>query len=136
VGYRIPTDLDEVAVMNCVEIELMVDRLCSFWPQSNIARNTVKSGWSWSEVLMETPLECRTEMLTKCKSMKQFPTLFDIERIAKEVMGKDTSLAKAKCLTCNNNGWVYTQATIDALDAGEVLVVNREVIQCPKCGVK
>lgn len=120
--------------MTCAEIELMVDRLCSFWPQSNIARNTVKSGWSWSEVLMETPVECRGEMLTKCKSMKQFPTLFDIERIAKEVMGHDTT--KKDCATCKNNGWIYPQSVVDALDAGEHLIVDRSVVPCPKCGVK
>lgn len=120
--------------MTCAEIELMVDRLCSFWPQSNIARNTVKSGWAWSEVLKDTPCEYRGQMLTKCKAMKQFPTLFDIERIAKEVMGHDTT--KKDCPTCKNNGWIYPQHVVDAIDAGEQLIVNREVVPCPKCGPK
>lgn len=120
--------------MTCAEIELMVDRLCSFWPQSNIARNTVKGGWAWSEILKDTPCEYRSQILTKCKSMKQFPTLFDIERIAKEVMGHDTT--KKDCPACNNNGWIYPQHVIDAINLGEQLIVNREVVPCPKCGPK
>lgn len=119
--------------MNCVEIELMIDRLCSFWPQTNIARNTVKSGWTMSEVLLETPVEQRSPMLSRCKVMKQFPTLAQIEALAKELTGRNT--VAAKCVTCNNNGWVYPKHVVDALNAGE-RNVNREVVACPKCGVK
>lgn len=117
--------------MTSPEIELMVDRLCAFWPQTNIARNTVKNGWTASMVLLGTNVDLRYPILERCKTMKQYPTLAQIEAIARELSGHGTE--KAKCRTCSNNGWVYPKHVVDALDAGERNVA-REVVPCPKCG--
>ena len=61
--------------MKPAEIDLFVDRLCSFWPTTNIARNTLKNGWKHSEIIIDATAEHAKQVLADCKPLPKFPDL-------------------------------------------------------------
>lgn len=90
--------------MTPAEIDLFVDRLCSFWPTTNIARNTLKNGWKHSEIIVEATTEHGKEVLEKCKSKDKFPDLRTIEKMFNQVAG--IKAFDGNCKLCGNNGWL------------------------------
>jgi hypothetical protein len=115
------------------ELDHMIDRLCSFWPTSNIARNTLKNGWAFSPIICEAPVQLREILLAKCKKMQNFPTLNTIEQMLLHEMGR-TITTRTKCRTCfNDSGWVYPPDVQVLLDEGNTPDI-REVTRCPHCG--
>ena len=90
-------------------IELFIDRLCSFWPTTNIARNTLKSGWTHSDVLVEATDDHGKKVLEFCKGLPQFPTLSQIEHMFKQEMGHVN--VKLGCAECDGNLWVEAPPT-------------------------
>lgn len=96
--------------MTPARIELFIDRLCSFWPTTNIARNTLKSGWTHSEVLIEATDEHGKKVLEFCKGLPQFPSLAQIEHMFKKELGHvDVQLG---CEECGGNLWVEAKPTV------------------------
>lgn len=119
--------------MTTAELDHMIDRLCSFWPTSNIARNTLKNGWAFSPIISEAPVQHRETILTKCKKLPNFPTLAAIEKMLMDEMGRSLD-TENKCRTCfNASGWVYPPETNALLDQGLSPDI-REVTRCPHCG--
>lgn len=99
--------------MNTARIELFIDRLCSFFPTTNIARNTLKSGWVHSEVMLAVTDDQARKVLDFCKGLPQFPSLAQIEHMMKKEMGYVST--KVGCPECNFNCWIEG-ATITWLD--------------------
>lgn len=95
--------------MTPAEIDLFVDRLCSFWPTTNIARNTLKNGWKQSDIIVEATSEHGKTVLEKCKQLDRFPDLRAIERMFREV--KHGPRNELNCSLCGNSGWVETEPT-------------------------
>ncbi len=118
--------------MTTAELDHMIDRLCSFWPTSNIARNTLKNGWAFSPIISEAPVQVREPILAKCKKLPNFPTLAAIEGMILHELGRTTD-TRPKCRTCfGNSGWVYppeAQALINEGNSPDI----REVTPCPDC---
>lgn len=92
--------------MSPAEIDLFVDRLCSFWPTTNIARNTLKNGWKHSDIIVEATTEHGKAVLEKCKGLDRFPDLRSIEALFKQAKG--VRGISGDCSICGNNGWVQT----------------------------
>jgi hypothetical protein len=90
--------------MTPARIELFIDRLCSFWPTTNIARNTLKSGWVHSDVLVDATDEQGRKVLDFCKGLPQFPTLGQIEHMFKKEMGHVN--VQLGCEKCEGQLWV------------------------------
>jgi hypothetical protein len=86
------------------EIDLFVDRLCAFWPTTNIARNTLKNGWKHSEVIIAATADHGKQVLETCKGFDRFPDLRTIEAQFRSVAGLRNSAGN--CQLCGNNGWV------------------------------
>lgn len=86
------------------EIDLFVDRLCGYWPTTNIARNTVKSAWKQSMPLRSLPAKQAKLMLEKIKTMPGFPSLNTVENLATEHMGRDKQ--HTPCEHCHNDTWL------------------------------
>jgi hypothetical protein len=91
-------------------IELFIDRLCSFWPTTNIARNTLKSGWVHSEALVAATDEHGKKVLEFCKGLPQFPSLAQIEHMFKKELGHVD--IKLGCAECAGNLWVEADPTV------------------------
>jgi hypothetical protein len=117
------------------ELDHMIDRLCSYWPTSNIARNTLKNGWAFSSIICEAPVQHRETILAKCKKLPNFPTLAAIEKMLMDEMGRSVE-TRGRCRTCfNNSGWVYPAETKALMDEGNTPDSDqRSVIRCPDCG--
>lgn len=90
--------------MKPAEIDLFVDRLCSFWPTTNIARNTLKNGWKHSDIIVEATSEHGKTVLEKCKELDRFPDLRAIERMFREAKGGPRN--KLECFICDNTGFI------------------------------
>lgn len=95
--------------MTPARIELFIDRLCSFWPTTNIARNTLKSGWVHSEILVDATDEDGRKVLDFCKGLPQFPSLAQVEHMFKREMGWGKQ--EVGCKECDYNLWVRTEDT-------------------------
>lgn len=95
--------------MTPARIELFIDRLCSFWPTTNIARNTLKSGWVHSEALVAATDDHGKKVLEFCKGLPQFPSLAQIEHMFKKELGHVD--IKLGCAECAGNLWVETNPT-------------------------
>jgi hypothetical protein len=91
-------------------IELFIDRLCSFWPTTNIARNTLKSGWTHSEVMIAATDEEGRKVLDFCKGLPQFPSLAQVEHMFKKEMGYGSQ--QVGCPECDYNLWVQAEDMI------------------------
>jgi hypothetical protein len=90
--------------MTPAEIDLCVDRLCSFWPTTNIARNTLKNGWKHSEIIIDATSEHGKQVLADCKPLPKFPDLNAIEAMFRKVMNRQ--LAEIGCDKCGNTGFI------------------------------
>jgi hypothetical protein len=97
---------EEGGLMIPARIELFIDRLCSFWPTTNIARNTLKSGWAHSEVMIAATDEQGSKVLDFCKGLPQFPTLSQVEHMFKKEMGHVN--VQLGCEKCEGQLWVPT----------------------------
>lgn len=118
--------------MTTAELDHMIDRLCSFWPTSNIARNTLKNGWAFSPIISEAPVQHRETILAKCKKLPNFPTLAAIEGMFLHEMGR-TADTRKKCRTCfNDSGWVYPPEILALVVEGNG-PDERYVVPCPDC---
>jgi hypothetical protein len=91
------------------EIELFVDRLCGYWPTTNIARNTVKSAWRQSMPLRSISTKDGKQMLEKIKTMPGFPSLNTVEQLCQQVLKWEKPAAD--CPHCGNNLWLYVEPT-------------------------
>lgn len=86
------------------EIDLFVDRLCSFWPTTNIARNTLKNGWKHSEAFINATTEEAKQVLTLCKPLPKFPDLNTLEGMFRNL--KQTITGTVGCPLCDNTGFI------------------------------
>lgn len=90
--------------MKPAEIDLFVDRLCAFWPTTNIARNTLKNGWKHSEIIIDATTEHGKQVLEDCKPLPKFPDLNTIENMFRKVMNRTSS--SIGCDRCGNTGFI------------------------------
>ena len=92
------------------DIELMVTRLRGFWPSQAIALDTTKEAWSRSDVLLRLSVGGGKEILDRVKNEKQFPSLGQVEQIARRLLADETTTV---CGLCSNTGWYYPPEMLD-----------------------
>lgn len=90
--------------MTPAAIELFVDRICGYFPTTNIARNTVKSAWRLEDELIELSDEQAKSVLKKIQVEPQFPNLARVKQIIKQANNSDQQ--SEYCGNCMD-GWVY-----------------------------
>jgi hypothetical protein len=109
-------------------IELFIDRLCSFFPTTNIARNTLKSGWRHSEIMLAATDEQARKVLEFCKGLPQYPSLAQIEHMFKKEMGYTKQ--EVGCENCGHNGWIPAENTVLEICNGQYWEYS-QVRRCP-----
>jgi hypothetical protein len=86
-------------------IDLFVDRICGYFPTTNIARNTVKNAWRQEEMLVSLSDEQAKKVLDKIQTEPAFPTLARVKSIIRGTQGRNFSEYCGKC----NEGWVQAE---------------------------
>jgi hypothetical protein len=111
------------------EIELMVSRLRGFWPSQNIALNTTKEAWTKSDVLQRLSAGGGKAILDDMKREKQFPSLGQVEAIARRLLSEERTEV---CGLCKNDGWYYPPEMLDHAGLRR-LDIPTGVKRCPNC---
>jgi hypothetical protein len=84
-------------------IDLFVDRICGYFPTTNIARNTVKSAWRHEDLLINLSDEDAKRVLSLIQVETTFPTLNRVKQLIRSATHKSFN---GFCGMCEN-GWVY-----------------------------
>lgn len=92
------------------DIELMVTRLRGFWPSQAIALDTTKEAWSRSDVLLRLSVGGGKAILDAVKNEKQFPSLGQVEQIARRLLSDEKT---ETCGLCSDTGWYYPAEMLD-----------------------
>lgn len=93
--------------MSPERIDLFVDRICGYFPTTNIARNTVKNAWRQEDMLIDLSDEQAKKVLAKIQQEQSFPTLARVKSIIRSSYGGHLSEYCGKC----NEGWVQAPDT-------------------------
>ncbi len=88
-------------------IDLFVDRICGYFPTTNIARNTVKNAWRQEELLISLSDEDAKKVLEKIQAEPAFPTLARVKSLIRGAKGGTNSEYCGKC----NLGWLQVEDT-------------------------
>lgn len=89
--------------MTPAAIELFIDRICGYFPTTNIARNTVKSAWRQEDELINVSDEDAKKALKLIQNESAFPNLARVKQIIRSLNKTEGS---EYCGLCDN-GWVY-----------------------------
>lgn len=100
-------------------IELFIDRICGYFPTTNIARNTVKSAWRQEDMLLDLSEEDGKKALALIQNEPQFPTLSRVKQIIRTINRPDFQGYCGKC----EAGWIYVG--YDKIDERKYPVVAR-----------
>ena len=114
------------------DIDLMVTRLRGFWPSQAIALDTTKEAWAKSDVLQRLSVGGGKEILNKVKNHDQFPSLGQVEAIARVMLRDETPAA---CNRCNNTGWYYREEQRQYMPDSAEWVRKLEFVDVPKLDV-
>lgn len=89
--------------MSPERIELFVDRICGYFPTTNIARNTVKSAWRQEDDLVFLSDDDAKRALAVIQNEPTFPTLNRVKQIIRTLNRPTFNGYCGKC----ESGWVY-----------------------------
>lgn len=89
--------------MSPEHIDLFVDRICGYFPTTNVARNTVKSAWRQEDSLIDLSEDAAKKVLQIIKNEAVFPTLNRINNIIRMASKQEWGGYCGKC----ERGWVY-----------------------------
>lgn len=89
--------------MSPERIDLFVDRICGYFPTTNIARNTVKSAWRQEDALIDLSDEDAKRVLSLIQVEVTFPTLNRVKQLIRSMHKPDFN---GYCGLCES-GWVY-----------------------------
>lgn len=95
--------------MSPERIELFVDRICGYFPTTNIARNTVKSAWRQEDDLVFLSEDDAKRALAVIQNEPTFPTLSRVKQIIR-MLKKPTF--NGYCGMCES-GWVYIHPVVE-----------------------
>jgi len=87
-------------------IDLFVDRICGYFPTTNIARNTVKSAWRQEDSLIDLSEDAAKKVLQMVKNEPVFPTLQRINSIIRMASKQEWGGYCGKC----ERGWIYVES--------------------------
>lgn len=102
-------------------IDLFVDRICGYFPTTNIARNTVKSAWRQEDVLIDLSEEDAKKVLSLIQVEITFPTLNRVKQIVRQM--QRAGVREVSCHRCNGDGWDTGIVVVD----GEPPTIRRWV---------
>jgi hypothetical protein len=84
------------------EIELLIDRICGYFPTTNIARNTLKNAWGRDDLLLDANVNLAKQVLKKVEGLDRFPNLAEVKTLFRNAMGMAESVF---CEFCERTGW-------------------------------
>jgi hypothetical protein len=90
-------------------IDLFVDRICGYFPTTNIARNTVKSAWRQEDMLIDLSEEDAKRVLSLIQVEVTFPTLNRVKQLIRSATRKSFN---GYCGMCES-GWVYIDPVVE-----------------------
>jgi len=91
------------------KIDLFVDRICGYFPTTNIARNTVKSAWRQEDMLIDLSEEDAKRVLSLIQVEVTFPTLNRVKQLIRSATRKSFN---GYCGMCES-GWVYIDPVVE-----------------------
>ena len=100
-------------------IDLFVDRICGYFPTTNIARNTVKAAWRQEDALIDMSEDEAKKVLALIQVEMQFPNLSRVKQIIRAATRTNPTGYCGKC----ESGWVYVGN--DYIDERKYPVVGR-----------
>lgn len=95
--------------MSPERIDLFVDRICGYFPTTNIARNTVKSAWRQEDMLIDLSEEDAKRVLNLIQVEITFPTLNRVKQLIRSATRKSFN---GYCGMCES-GWVYIDPVVE-----------------------
>ena len=95
--------------MSPERIDLFVDRICGYFPTTNIARNTVKSAWRQEDMLIDLSEEDAKRVLSLIQVEVTFPTLNRVKQLIRSATRKSFN---GYCGMCES-GWVYIDPVVE-----------------------
>jgi hypothetical protein len=83
-------------------IDRFVDRLCALYPNRQVARNTIKSGWRVDKELLAASVHMCRRVIDTVERDGEFPSLHRIKTLLRDMRPNDQITT---CTVCNGSGW-------------------------------